>query len=98
MPTTHTPMGVLWQKGPLEWIHLPVTPRKTVTSSVTLVALVISKGCKHSKEIIGRDVSSIIVPYNNEQLTERFSHSEVWQILLIDFTGQILYDLPSHPL
>ena len=26
LATEHTPTGCLWQEGPLEWLHLPVTP------------------------------------------------------------------------
>ena len=28
LATEHTPTGCLWQEGPLEWLHLPVTPPK----------------------------------------------------------------------
>ena len=28
LTTEHTPTGCLWQEGPLEWLHLPVTPPK----------------------------------------------------------------------
>lgn len=28
LATEHTPTGCLWQEGPLEWLHLPVTPQK----------------------------------------------------------------------
>ena len=26
LTTEHTPTGCFWQEGPLEWLHLPVTP------------------------------------------------------------------------
>ena len=42
----HTPTGCLWQEGPLEWLHLPVTPRKIVLSYPSLVAQLIIKGGK----------------------------------------------------
>lgn len=51
LPTVHTPSCVLRQDGSLEWIHLAVTPRKCITSYVTLVALVIFKGRKHRSSV-----------------------------------------------
>ena len=42
----HTPTGYLWQKGPLKWLHLPVTPRKIVLSYPSLVTQLIIKGKK----------------------------------------------------
>ena len=42
----HTPTGYLWQKGPLKWLHLPVTPRKIVLSYPSLVTQLIRKGKK----------------------------------------------------
>lgn len=47
---------------------------------------------------MGKDASKIIVPYKNEQLTELLLDPEDWQIMLINFTGQSLHYLPSHPL
>lgn len=46
LTTEHTPTGCLWQEGPLEWLHLPVTPRKIVLSYPSLVAQLIIKGGK----------------------------------------------------
>ena len=43
LTTEHTPTGCLWQEGPLEWLHLPVTPRKIVLSYPSLVAQLIYK-------------------------------------------------------
>ena len=42
----HTPTGCLWQERPLEWLHLPVTPRKIVLSYPSSVAQLIIKGGK----------------------------------------------------
>ena len=47
LATEHTPTGCLWQEGPLEWLHLPVTPRKIVLSYPSSVAqLIIKRGKK----------------------------------------------------
>ena len=47
----HTPTGCLWQEGPFEWLHLPVTPRKIVLSYPNLVTQLILKGRKRSVEL-----------------------------------------------
>lgn len=99
LPAVYAPAGGLWQSGPWEWVHLPVPPGKTDASYITLLTHVISKGRKCSKEMMGMNVSNIIVPYNNNgQLTEVSLPSEDWQIMQINFTGQSLRHLPSHPL
>ena len=51
LTTEHTPTGHLWQEGPLEWLHLPVTPRKIVLSYPILMAQLIIKGRKRSVEL-----------------------------------------------
>ena len=51
LATEHTPTGCLWQEGPLEWLHLPVTPRKIVLSYPSLVAQLNIKGRKRSVEL-----------------------------------------------
>jgi len=94
----HTPTGCLWQEGPLEWIHLPVNPRKTVLSYPSLVAQLIIKGRKRSVELFGKEVANIVIPFNNDQLQFLLQNSDDWQVALIDFRGQILFHLPSSPL
>ena len=94
----HTPTGCLWQKGPLEWLHLPVTPRKIVLSYPSLVAQLIIKDRKRSVELLGKEVANIVIPFNNDQLQFLLQNSDDWQVFLIDFRGQILFHLPSSPL
>ena len=48
LATEHTSTGCLWQEGPLEWLHLPVTPRKIVLIYPSLGAQLIIKGRKRS--------------------------------------------------
>ena len=54
LTTEHTPTGCLWQEGPLEWLHLPVTPRKIVLPYPILMAQLIIKGRKISVEVFGK--------------------------------------------
>ena len=93
----HTPTGCLWQEGPLEWLHLPVTLRKIVLSYTSLVAQLIIKGRKTSVELFGKEVANIVIPFNKDQLQFLLQNSDDWQVALIDFWGQILFHLPSCP-
>ena len=43
LATEHTPTECLWQEGPLQCLHLPVTPRKVVLSYPSLMAQLIIK-------------------------------------------------------
>ena len=95
LATEHTPTGCLRQEGPLEWLHLPVTPRKIVLSYPSLVAQLIIKGRKRSVELFGKEVANIVIPFNKDQLQFLLQHSDEWQVALIDFRGQILFHLPS---
>ena len=49
-------------------------------------------------ELFGNEVANIVIPFNNDQLQFLLQNSDVWQVSLIDFRGQILFHLPSSPL
>ena len=68
LATPTAPMGVLWQNGPLEWVHLPAQAKKVVASYSGLIATLILKGRRRSIELFGKEPSEIIIPYNKEQL------------------------------
>ena len=82
----------------MEWLHLPVTPRKIFLSYPSLVAQLIIKGRKRSVELFGKQVANIVIPFNNDQLQFLLQNSDDWQVALIDFRGQILFHFPSSPL
>ena len=44
LATPTAPTGVLWQNGPLEWVHLPAQTKKVVASYPGLTATLILKG------------------------------------------------------
>ena len=50
------------------WFHLPVTPRKIVLSYPSLVAQLIIKQKKGSVELFGKEVTNILIPFNEDQL------------------------------
>ena len=76
LATEHTPTGCLCQEGPLEWLHLPVTPRKIVLSYPSLVARLIIKGRKRSVELFGKEVANIVISFNKDQLQFLLQNSD----------------------
>ena len=50
------------------WYHLPVTPQKIVLSYPSLVTQLIIKGRKRSVELFGKEVTNILIPFNEDQL------------------------------
>lgn len=98
LKTQYTPTACLWQGLPLEWLHLPSTPRKVISSYPQLVALLITKGRIPSKELFGLDVQEIIIPYTRDQCDQLFVVEDQWAIALAGFAGDKLFHLPLHPL
>ena len=45
-----------------------------------------------------KKVTNIVIPFNKNQLQFLLQNSYDWQVALIDFSGQILFHLPSSPL
>lgn len=95
--TSYTPTGCLWQSGILEWLHLPHTQAKILTSYADLVAQLIIKGKNRSKEIFKKDMQEIIVPYSKTQFEYLLQENENWGLALTGYAGQIKYHLPKHP-
>ena len=75
-----------------------MTPRKIILSYPSLVAQLIIKGRKRSVELFEKEVANIVIPFNKDQLQFLLQNSYDWQVALIDFSGQILFHLPSSPL
>ena len=98
LATPTAPTGVLWQNGPLEWVHLPAQAKKVVASYPGLIATLILKGRKRSIELFGKEPAEIVIPYNKEQLDALLMFDEDWQIAIGNYFGQILHHLPSHVL
>lgn len=98
LATEYTPTACLWQQGPLEWLHLPVARKRVVTAYTSLVATLLGKGRKRSKELFGVDVHDIVIPYTADQHNILCFESEEWQIAQIGYTGTFSYHLPNHPL
>lgn len=97
-PTTYTPTACLWQHGVLEWLHLPHTQAKMLADFPYLCSLLITKGRIRSKELFGQEPHFIITPYKKGQVDLLLQNNEDWILSLQNYTGQIKYHYPKHPL
>ena len=79
---------VLWQNGPLEWVHLPAQTKKVAASYPGLTATLILKEKKRSIELFGKETSEIVILYNKEQL-DALLMFENWQSAIGNYFGQI---------
>ena len=91
-------MGVLWQNGPLECVHLPAQAKKVVASYPGLIAMLILKGRKRSIEWFGKEPAEMVIPYDKEQLDTLLMFDDDRQIAIGNYCGQILHHLLSHVL
>ena len=78
--TTHESTAVLWQKGPLMWIHLSLSPKKVLMPSYEAVAVLI-QNCKiESQKYFGKELDEIFLPYSKQQLDWLLQNTDIWPI------------------
>lgn len=65
LDTPYLPTGLLWQEGPLEWLHLPSQRRKVIYPYHQAIATVIQKGRSRALELFGR--SHFILSFPSER-------------------------------
>ena len=96
--TEYSPMACLWQDQPIEWISLSVSPKKNLITYLELVAQLISKGRKRSKELFAQDPQIITVPITAQQFENLLQNSLSWAEAFLGFLGEVTYHLPGNPL
>lgn len=96
--TPYTPTAALWQKGILEWLHLPHIQARVVTDYPYMLSLLIIKGRERSWELFGKEPAEIVIPYNKKQLESLLQNHDDWAVALQGYLGQIKYHYPKHPL
>nr|UVF62130.1 MAG: pol protein [Bat faecal associated retrovirus 1] len=94
--TPYLPTGLFWQNAPLEWLHLPATRKKVVTTYPEAVAQLILIGRRRALQLFGLEPSLIITPYKPDQISWLLQTSDNWQIALAQFMGQLDCHYPSH--
>jgi hypothetical protein len=92
----HMPTGLLWQKSPLMWIHLRISPKHNILPYYEAVAQMIILGRKQALTCFGKEPDIIVQPYNVSQDTWMKQHSTDWLLTQIGFKVTIDSHLPSR--
>ena len=96
--TRKLPTAVLWQNGPLLWIHPHASPQKIIDWYPAAIAQIALKGLKTSVSHFGKHPMVMIVPYTSLQIQTLAATSDDWAILVTTFSGKIDNHYPKHPL
>lgn len=97
-PTTFFPTGLLWQKGPLFWVHLPASPSKVLPTYPSLVAQILRLGREYSFKLFGKDPDTICVPYTASKVQWLLQLSNEWAVNCISFQEKIDNHYPADKL
>ena len=82
----------------LEWVFLPHTFSKTITSRVEMFAMLIQRG-RHRLQILrALDPECIYVPATKKDLDWMLAQSLPFQTAMADYTGQLSTHPPKHQL
>uniref|UniRef100_K7FUX2 ribonuclease H n=1 Tax=Pelodiscus sinensis TaxID=13735 RepID=K7FUX2_PELSI len=81
-----------------EWLFLPHSFSKTVTTATDMLARLISQGRVRCQQLTGVDPSVLHIPVTRADFDFWLSQSLSLQIALADYLRQIEYTLPCHQL
>lgn len=96
--TAQLPTAVLWQNGPLLWIHPNVSPAKIIDWYPDAIAQLALKGLKAAITHFGQSPYLLIVPYTAAQVQTLAAASNDWAVLVTSFSGKIDNHYPKHPI
>jgi hypothetical protein len=92
------PTGLLWQKAPIMWIHLRISPKRNILPYYESVAQMIILGRKQALTYFGKEPDIIVQPYSADQDTWLKQHSKDWLLAQIRFIGSIDNHYPQDRL
>jgi hypothetical protein len=95
---THVPMGLLWQKFPLIWIHSRISIKRNILPYHEAVAQMIITGRKQALTYFGKEPDIIVQPYSVSQNTWLKQHSTDWLLAQIGFNETIDNHYPQDRL
>ena len=96
--TAQLPTAVLWQDGPLLWIHPNASLARVIDWYPNAIAQLALRGLKAAVTHFGRDPKLLIVPYTATQVQVLAATSDDWAVLVTSFSGQIDNHYPRHPI
>ena len=68
MYITLAPTVVLWQNGPLLWMHHPKSPAKVLHPHFEAIACLVQKSRMESRRYFVKEPAMINVPYTKQQI------------------------------
>lgn len=98
MGTRGLPTAVIWQNGPLCWVHPQASPAKVIDWYPAAVAQLALKGVRMTIEFFGLEPSVIVTPYTPFQIQTLAAASNDWSVLCATFMGKFDNHYPKHPL
>ena len=98
LPTVLQPTGLLWQDGPLLWVHPKISPAKSIEYYPASMASLGLLGIQQAVQYFGKPPAAIITPYLAHQVRTLCATIDDWAILRCTFTGELDNHYPKHPL
>ncbi|KAL6029890.1 hypothetical protein STEG23_036786 [Scotinomys teguina] len=98
LPTKIFPTAVLWQKGPLLWIHSHASPGKTIEHYPTSVASLALQGIKLALIHFATEPQLLIQPYTPKQVQILAATVDEWAVLVCSFSGVLDNHYPKDNL
>lgn len=98
LPTKSAHTAVLWQDGPLLWIHAHASIRKTIEYYPTAVASIAMMGIKMSLTQFAMQPQLLIQPYTPKQVQVLSATLDDWAVLVCAFSGRFDNHYPSDKL
>ena len=97
--TPYSPSGVIAQeKGLIEWVSLPNSFSKKLTTYVDKLAFLIQKGRHRILQLSGCEPHQIVTQLTTAQISRCLPFNENWQISLASYPGSFSNHYPSSRL
>ncbi|KAL6034600.1 hypothetical protein STEG23_038243 [Scotinomys teguina] len=98
LPTKIFPTAVLWQKGPLLWIHPHASPGRTIEHYPTSVALLALQGIKLALIHFATEPQLLIQLYTPKQVQVLAATVDEWAVLVCSFSDVLDNHYPKDNL
>ena len=97
--TPYSPSGVIAQeKGLIEWVFLPNSFSKKLTTYMDKLAFLIQKGRHCILQLSGYEPHQIVTQLTTAQISQCLQFNENWQISLASYPGSFSNHYPSSKL
>jgi hypothetical protein len=80
---THERTGLLWQKFPIMWIHLRISPKRNILPYHQAVAQMIITGRRQALTYFGKEPYIIVQPFNGT-INSHYLQDRLIKLLNVD--------------